>query len=117
MDNVAFHRMEEVKQLFGFKAHNVLLSPAYSPFLSPKEVFCLIKEHVGRESPSNKASLLDITDRSIQQVTVLKYEEYVRHSREFNDTSLDDDQSINTTLLMTSTPILTHRLQKIDFHS
>jgi transposase len=90
MDNVAFHRKEEVKQLIGCKGHNMFLLPAYSPFLNPiEEVFSLIKVHVGSGTPNNKASLLDITEKSIPQVTALKCQGYVRHSREFYDACLD----------------------------
>ena len=52
MDNVRFHRAEEVKNLVESNRHNLLFLPPYSPFLNPIEnMFNQLKFYVKRKRP------------------------------------------------------------------
>jgi transposase len=60
MDNVRFHKTQEVRDLIEERGHNVLYLPPYSPFLDPIEnLFSQWKGIVKREEPNDENELYD----------------------------------------------------------
>ncbi|KII65176.1 hypothetical protein RF11_11570 [Thelohanellus kitauei] len=54
MDNVGFHKCDEIKSLFSVNNYTVLYIPPYSPFLNPiNEAFRKVKVIVRRSEPKN----------------------------------------------------------------
>uniref|UniRef100_A0A914UP31 Tc1-like transposase DDE domain-containing protein n=1 Tax=Plectus sambesii TaxID=2011161 RepID=A0A914UP31_9BILA len=61
MDNVPFHKGEQVCALVESHGHRVLYLPPYSLFFNPIEyMFSKWKEYVPRERPENEPRLLDL---------------------------------------------------------
>lgn len=60
MDNVRFHRAEDVKSLVESRGHSLLFLPPYSPFLNPIEnLFNQLKFHVKRKRPTTIDEVFD----------------------------------------------------------
>ena len=84
MDNVPFHKGEQVRALVESHGHRVLYLPPYSPFLNPIEnMFSKWKEYVRRERPENEPHLLDLIDSGAGLVTGDDCSAFFRHMMGF----------------------------------
>lgn len=63
MDNVSFHKTDEVKELITLSGFEYMFLPPYSPFLNPIEnMFSKWKEHVRRGNPENEQNLMQLIE-------------------------------------------------------
>ena len=84
MDNVPFHKGEQVRTLVESHGHKVLYLPPYSPFLNPIEnMFSKWKEYVRRERPENEAHLLELINMAASTVSADDCSAFFRHTMAF----------------------------------
>lgn len=72
MDNVRFHKTDEVRAVFSERAvqHFLHFLPPYSPQLNPIEhCFAKIKWHVKTEEKQNRPQLLQLIEQAVAKVT------------------------------------------------
>jgi transposase len=84
MDNVAFHRVAEVREVIESSGHNILFLPPYSPFLNPIEnMFSKWKTLVKSEQPINEDALISSIDSEYLKITPDDCAGYFRHMLSF----------------------------------
>lgn len=80
MDNVSFHRCEEISTFLESKCHSIKFLPPYSPFFNAIEfMFSQWKCIVRRRSPNNDQELMEAIDGFKNILSVEECENYVKH--------------------------------------
>lgn len=80
MDNVAFHKCQEVNELITENGCELLYPPPYSPFLNPIEnVFSKWKNFTKRTNPKNEGELFQAIDNGANLKTPEDCEGYMRN--------------------------------------
>jgi transposase len=84
MDNVAFHKVEEVREMIESTGHMIKFLPAYSPFLNPIEnMFSQWKQLVRAGSPNCEAELIVLIDSVYNQISRVNCNAYFEHMLSF----------------------------------
>lgn len=80
LDNVAFHKSQQIQGLFENMPHELLFLPPYSPFLNPIENwFSKWKQYVRQQRPANEENLLLLIERGLETLTRSDCNNYFRH--------------------------------------
>jgi transposase len=80
MDNVAFHRCLEIRQIINDSGNVLMLLPPYSPFLNPIEnLFSKWKQCVLQSRPINEEHLLNLIEIASNFINREDCEEFYRH--------------------------------------
>lgn len=80
MDNVRFHKSDDVQNCINDGIHRVLYLPPYSPFLNPIEnMFSKWKEIIKRGNPRNENELFNLIQNGAQLVSSNDCVSYIRH--------------------------------------
>ena len=96
MDNVAFHKTNDVRYFISNSGHRLLLLSSYSPFLNPiEEVFNQLKLEVKRQTPNKHADLLKCIELSQMLVNEDNCQNYIRHSKSYFFSCLRKEQIKN----------------------
>jgi transposase len=70
MDNVAFHRVQTIRETIKEDGHKLFLLPPYSLFLNPIEnLFSQWKQYVKRGNPRNEEQLISLIEFSFHTIT------------------------------------------------
>ena len=97
MDNVAFHKCNEVKECITQHINaRLLYLPPYSPFLNPIEnMFSKWKNIVRRANPENENDLMTAIENGASLITFQDCEGYVRNMWEYINRSLSGEQILD----------------------
>jgi transposase len=80
MDNVAFHKSLEVREVIELSEFNFMFLPPYSPFLNPIEnMFSKWKNMVKRSNPCNEEDLMNSITSSVLTITASDCQGYFRN--------------------------------------
>ena len=84
MDNVRFHKTDEVLNLIQSHGHNAVFLPPYSPFLNPiEEVFNQWKGLVKAKECSTEDELYDAVHNTSDEITAQNCLNYVKHMESY----------------------------------
>lgn len=84
MDNVPFHKTEEVRILLAALGHEAIFLPPYSPFLNPIEnLFNQWKQKIKRRQPSSKEELNVAINESVQEISRENCSNYFRNMQTY----------------------------------
>lgn len=84
MDNVRFHRTQEVIAIIEAHGHNPVFLPPYSPFLDPiEELFHQWKSAIRRSVPTNEDDLYTAVHNCSERITADNCRNYIRHSESY----------------------------------
>lgn len=93
MDNVPFHKCEEIQNSIVAFGHSVLYLPPYSPFLNPiEEAFSKIKDRVRRSQPKNSEELMTAIQTSYSSVSPNDCTGYYNHMKSYIDDCLNNQE-------------------------
>jgi transposase len=93
MDNVAFHKVREVREKVEAAGHMIKFLPRYSPFLNPIEnMFSQWKELVRASRPANEESLMRSIDDVFLRITNENCNSYYRHMMSFLSKCLNKEK-------------------------
>lgn len=83
-DNVAFHKMAQIRELVKNNNHELFFLPPYSPQLNPiEEVFAAWKEHIRSSNCQNNEQLLRTIQNASERITPEHCQNYFRHMNSF----------------------------------
>jgi transposase len=90
MDNVAFHRVSEVRERVEDGGHTIKFLPRYSPMLNPIEnMFSQWKQLVRGENPESEEELMRSIDNVFLRITSENCSAHYRHMMAFLPASLN----------------------------
>jgi transposase len=80
MDNVRFHKTDEIKRLIENSGFEYKYLPPYSPFLNPIEnMFSKWKEHIKRGNPNNEPELMNLIENGSTLISEQDLNGYFRN--------------------------------------
>ncbi|KII69931.1 hypothetical protein RF11_15714 [Thelohanellus kitauei] len=86
MDNVPFHKFQEIQNSITAFGHSVLYLPPYSLFLNPiEEAFNKIKDRMRRFQPTSSEQLMAAIESSYASVTNFDCMGYYKHAKSYID--------------------------------
>jgi transposase len=84
MDNVAFHKTQDARNVFNNSGDELIFLPPYSPFLNPIEnMFSKWKNLVKQSLPTNQTQLLDSIDSFSTVITATDCRGYFRNMKSY----------------------------------
>ncbi|XP_074604139.1 uncharacterized protein LOC141857547 [Brevipalpus obovatus] len=84
MDNVRFHRTDEVVRLIRSRGHNAVFLPPYSPFLNPIEnAFNQWKAFIKRANAKTEAELRLAAENACDNIKQTDCNNYFRHMESY----------------------------------
>ena len=84
MDNVAFHKTEQIRNLIRMSGHEIIFLPPYSPFLNPiEEVFNQWKWWIKHGQATNEEELYRLIHVSSENITPQNCSNYFRHMESY----------------------------------
>ena len=84
MDNVSFHRVEEIRQKIETRGHTIEFLPPYSPFLNPiEEVFSKWKGIVKQKNCLNEDQLIKSIRKASKKINKSNCIGYFQHMKQF----------------------------------
>jgi transposase len=93
MDNVGFHKTDEVKNLIETSGFAFMYLPPYSPFLNPIEnMFSKWKEHVRRTNPTNEQTLMRTIEDGANLISSEDTDGYFRNMLSYIPRCLNRDE-------------------------
>lgn len=96
MDNVRFHRNDEVLALIRAHGHLPVFLPAYSPFLNPiEELFSQWKQIIRRAQPANENELYDAVHNASEHITPQNCLHYIQHMESYLPDCLQRNEILN----------------------
>lgn len=96
MDNVRFHRTEEILQLIRAHGHFPIFLPPYSPFLNPiEELFNQWKCLVKRREPNNEDELYNAVHNASEAINEQNCNNYIRHMESYLGDCLNRTEILN----------------------
>lgn len=96
MDNVRFHRTDEIQQLIRAHGHVPVFLPSYSPFLNPiEELFNQWKTIIKRRQPTNEEQLYVEIHNASESVTQVNCQNYIRHMETYLGDCLNRNEILN----------------------
>ena len=96
MDNVRFHKTQEVRALIETRGHNVLYLPPYSPFLDPiEDLFNEWKGIVRRREPTNEQQLYEAIHSSSEEISSDHCRNHIKNMERYIKLSLHKVMIIN----------------------
>lgn len=96
MDNVGFHRTDEIQQLIRAHGHVPVFLPPYSPFLNPiEELFNQWKTIIKRSQPTDEEQLYVQIHNASEAITQEHCQNYVRHMETYLGDCLNRNEILN----------------------
>lgn len=96
MDNVRFHRTDEIQQLIRAHGHVPVFLPPYSPFLNPiEELFNQWKNNIKRSQPTDEEQLYAQIHNVSEAITQEHCQNYVRHMETYLGDCLNRTEILN----------------------
>jgi Transposase and inactivated derivatives len=96
LDNVRFHRTEEIQQLIRNHGHVPIFLPPYSPFLNPiEELFNQWKGIIRSRQPNNEDELYASVHNASEMITRENCQNYVRHMETYLGDCLNRSEIFN----------------------
>ena len=84
MDNVRFHKCDNILTAFHEKGHQIEFLPPYSPFLNPIEkLFAKWKNYVKRQNCMNEEQLMQSVDLGFKEITQSDCEGWYRNMKKY----------------------------------
>lgn len=96
MDNVGFHKADEIQQLIRAHGHESVFLPPYSPFLNPiEELFNQWKTIIRRSQPTDEDQLYAQIHNASEDITQEHCQNYIRHMETYLGDCLNRTEILN----------------------
>lgn len=96
MDNVPFHKSQQIREAIEEKDHQLIFLPPYSPFMNPIEnMFAKWKQSIRQARPSNEVELLALIDNVVNIISSDDCSACYRHMMGFISKCINKEIIIN----------------------